>query len=456
MKKTNFVLQKITALFVLTAVLSAVILSGSAFSAQSKQMTTQLFAEKLDAFKQNVYANGSTYVDDMETYRGTQCYGFANQIAQYFYGSFPTYNSTGLQPNADWTVTYGSAALQELHAGDVVRFRSSAAADHSIFITGMDEENVYFSDANNDHNNTVRHNAEMTWTKLIGKMDKALERDSSCVGWVAHYKYWDDDPDHVGIGAALSFNSNGGLIDGEQIADRYIVLDTLNMRSGPGLEYDRVTKMYDDTYFEVPCGSATTEADGYMWAQVKQSQNSGWSVINVEEWCKLTGPVMSSEYYVDGEDGMIYKSSDSKKYTITVGEEEEFPSAETFGLTYENAEFGGWSDQADGEPVSMQALLEKAQGEDLTLYAVWVKAEGSAGADENTDTGDGEEIKEDDTVKTRGDANNDGELNNKDVFTLFALLSSGSELDPDVCDVNEDGSVDNKDLVFLFRKLSSF
>ena len=59
-------------------------------------------------------------------------------------------------------------------------------------------------------------------------------------------------------------------------------------------------------------------------------------------------------------------------------------------------------------------------------------------------------------LKPLGDANGDGETDNKDVVTLFRSLS-GNDIfcDAEVCDLNEDGSVDNKDVVLLFRLLSS-
>ena len=59
-------------------------------------------------------------------------------------------------------------------------------------------------------------------------------------------------------------------------------------------------------------------------------------------------------------------------------------------------------------------------------------------------------------LKPLGDANGDGEVDNKDVVTLFRFLS-GSDIscDEEVCDLNGDGTADNKDVVLLFRFLSS-
>lgn len=55
-----------------------------------------------------------------------------------------------------------------------------------------------------------------------------------------------------------------------------------------------------------------------------------------------------------------------------------------------------------------------------------------------------------------GDVNNDGEVNNKDVVTLFRYVSGGKKADDEtVYDYNKDGDVNNKDVVALFRALST-
>ncbi|MBO4423607.1 MAG: polysaccharide deacetylase family protein [Clostridia bacterium] len=54
-----------------------------------------------------------------------------------------------------------------------------------------------------------------------------------------------------------------------------------------------------------------------------------------------------------------------------------------------------------------------------------------------------------------GDANGDGKVNNKDVVTLFRLVSEADEtMDKTVCDCNGDGKINNKDVVTLFNYVS--
>ena len=57
----------------------------------------------------------------------------------------------------------------------------------------------------------------------------------------------------------------------------------------------------------------------------------------------------------------------------------------------------------------------------------------------------------------RGDVNEDGEVNNKDVVILFRYVSSPNkpEVNIKLYDFNEDGQINNKDVVSLFRYVSS-
>ena len=55
----------------------------------------------------------------------------------------------------------------------------------------------------------------------------------------------------------------------------------------------------------------------------------------------------------------------------------------------------------------------------------------------------------------RGDCNNDGAIDNKDVVILFRYVSGTDKLEDETAyDFNNDGAVDNKDVVALFRHVS--
>ena len=64
-------------------------------------------------------------------------------------------------------------------------------------------------------------------------------------------------------------------------------------------------------------------------------------------------------------------------------------------------------------------------------------------------------LTEETTESTPGDVNGDGEIDNKDVVTLFRFLSGVKmTVALENCDFNKDGKVNNKDVTLLFRYLS--
>ena len=195
---------------------------------------------------------------------------------------------------------------------------------------------------------------------------------------------------------------------------------------------------------------------------------------------------MDTDYYADAETGDIFINGTAKKLVLTVSEDEPLPSAEQLGLSRGGCEFLGWSDEADGVPVDGNTLGEKGKGEIITLYAVWSEPETVEVTDTESDETDTEpdemetepeqtetepDETEPDETETEpddgtgegplnifpivGDANGDGDLNNKDVTALFRVISDHSAAEYDLlCDVNEDGEVNNKDVIALFKILS--
>ncbi|MBR0485170.1 MAG: CHAP domain-containing protein [Oscillospiraceae bacterium] len=83
-----------------------------------------------------------------------QCMGFAEKLG---------YDSTGYNPrnNANGWQTYtNSSALDNLKAGDIVRYKNDG---HSIFVTAVDGDTVTYADCNSDGHCIIR------WNKTISK-----------------------------------------------------------------------------------------------------------------------------------------------------------------------------------------------------------------------------------------------------------------------------------------------
>ena len=79
----------------------------------------------------------------------TQCAGYAQQVASCYAGSDPQ----------TWTKRTGTAAVNDLKTGDVVRYLNDG---HSIFITKVAGENVWFSDCNYGNRCIIRWDVKTT------------------------------------------------------------------------------------------------------------------------------------------------------------------------------------------------------------------------------------------------------------------------------------------------------
>lgn len=79
----------------------------------------------------------------------TQCAGYAQKVASCYAGSDPQ----------TWTKRTGTAAVNDLKTGDVVRYLNDG---HSVFITKVEGENVWFSDCNYGNRCIIRWDVKTT------------------------------------------------------------------------------------------------------------------------------------------------------------------------------------------------------------------------------------------------------------------------------------------------------
>ena len=86
-----------------------------------------------------------------------QCMGYAEKCGYDTTGYNPRNNSNG------WNTTYSSSALNSLKAGDIVRYRNDG---HSIFVTGVSGDTVYFTDCNWNGNCNIRWDASVSKSTL--------------------------------------------------------------------------------------------------------------------------------------------------------------------------------------------------------------------------------------------------------------------------------------------------
>ena len=82
-----------------------------------------------------------------------QCYGFAHKLARDAYGSNPE----------KWKVHY---SVDKIKAGDVVRIGNKPGGRHSIFVLGVNENDIIYADCNWDYHCGIRWNAKISKDEL--------------------------------------------------------------------------------------------------------------------------------------------------------------------------------------------------------------------------------------------------------------------------------------------------
>lgn len=173
--------KKVLSLFLCLLMIVSIVPMGT-ISASAMDINT--FNAKVESFKSTKYSNGSTYIDNPNGTGGYQCFGFANEIAKYIFGSYPTSYMGGYYVNSGWKISYGGSAVDNLCIGDIVRY-----SFHSIFITGINGNTIYFCDANSDYKNTVRYGCSISKSELRTKVSNMLTHSGAdTTGWVAHFQ----------------------------------------------------------------------------------------------------------------------------------------------------------------------------------------------------------------------------------------------------------------------------
>ena len=180
MKKT---LQKTIVLL-----LCVVIFFGLTPKAEAITYTTVQFNNKLEEVKK-LYPHGSQKYEWKvnNAVVGWQCHGYARWISYYVWGTdFANGTGKGWE-RYDSTAT--TTAINKLVPGDVLRYRTAANKDsnHSIFVTAIDGDTVYFTDCNSDGKNTIKWERSTTKSYLVEHLKMQLaDRDYVEYGYIAH------------------------------------------------------------------------------------------------------------------------------------------------------------------------------------------------------------------------------------------------------------------------------
>ena len=173
---------------------------------------------------------------------GIQCLGFAYQLATLVYGG---------NQYLERTPIYDSSALDELKAGDIIRYRNGT---HSIFVTSVDGDIVTFADCNSDHHCVIRW--EQTTTKDAIKATFTY-LDPAPYAWVSG----------EGCDCSRAYDGNYKCVTGGS---------TLNIRSGHGTSHSIIGSIPDGAIVFVSKGNG-------KWAHVYYNGISGYASMDYLE-----------------------------------------------------------------------------------------------------------------------------------------------------------------------------
>ena len=194
-EKSKRMSSKILSLFLAIMMLVSVMPAGM-ISAKAASLSRIQFEEKLSQARKK-YPSGTYAFAELKKREdgrtAKQCLAYAHWLSWFVWGigNINGYN----HGKGDWTVIGGgskSFSINSFHIGDVCRF-NNGDYDHSIFITDIVGNKVYFTDCNGEGDNRIRWDEyyfkEALYDKIKLVTNDKDDEGSAPYGYVAHYKY---------------------------------------------------------------------------------------------------------------------------------------------------------------------------------------------------------------------------------------------------------------------------
>lgn len=385
--------------------------------------------EKLAEFKQK-YPHGSFYTDNQTLAGGVECFGFANELALYIYGCYPTASISAENLNFGWSRRYGGDAVDELCVGDVVRYRA-----HSVFITGIDGSTVYYAQANVPlGTNAVSYDNSISKSRLKELVSEKLTAGNvNKTGWVAHF-----------IGFAP-------LVTSITTPQPYGYVGSSHVFSFPAT----YAKSYELTVTNTTTGKVDLHTTQSAATYKHRFDAYGRYLIEVtahgEERAAFT-PLYFDVYtydkkpnlYVNGQNGTLAFKAQRLCFTFDAELDEQIRSVNLrvhqytpygIGLFYEKMWDGNGPQTISCTHGSFFAYLEityQSGYQTISPYVEWTM----------------------EASDTKGDANNDGETDNLDAACVLKYdcgVIDEYGITIATADVNDDGSVDNLDAAWILK-----
>ncbi len=251
-----------------------------------------------------------------------QCMGYAFKCGYDVYGSDPR----------NWTTYTSSSAIDNVKAGDVIRYRGDR---HSIFVTGVNGNTITFTDCNWDGHCQIQWNKTITKSSVKSTFTNLKSAPYTAPGSTSS----DSDPT---VEYTVSFNVNGG--SGSVSSAKYKGGD----KYGNLPEPERVGYDFTGWY---------TSADG--GTKISSDDKVNASITLYAHW-------QIKVYYVtfDKNGGNYAPDNFSKVYGESKVIGSRTPTRDGYTFLY-------WNTAQDGSGTSYKPGATYSANETVTLYAIW-------------------------------------------------------------------------------------
>ena len=278
------------------------------------------------------------------------------------FGSYATKTQKttgGVNTSQGWKrIEYSDTSKYNYCAGDFVEVYNYG---HSIFITKVDSNYVYYVDCNwigpcqINWNGKKSISAMQKWTSYIVRMDGNILKGTGTPTYTLSIKY----------------NSNGASLDCKQ----YITAYALNLRSSYSTSSSKLTLIPEGKIITV---SETKTAGGYTWGKTTYDSKTGWCALS-----QSSDVYAYKRFYLNSSDVYLTKGSTAFSQNWTYGnlQSGDLYNYTTFGMEKEGYSFVGWCASADGsttifgqdEVLKAENICADVKNKDctVTLYAIW-------------------------------------------------------------------------------------
>lgn len=219
--------KKVVSVFIVLCMIASVM--PTAFA---EKITMSEFTNRLNSIQSKYKAGTSVSQIYNSTYQGSSCYkdlsGWSSwQCMAWAYYVFDTVWKVSVRNDR----TDLHSDVSRLFVGDYVRYRSTESLDHSIFITKISGNDIYYTDGNGQGTNLIRYNVHTTKSELQALINKKL-KDEAGKGYIRHS--WDNGLNNDPLGKPVYV--------GEDFYSYIVKADVWKM-----VTYDKSWNVYLDT-----------------------------------------------------------------------------------------------------------------------------------------------------------------------------------------------------------------